>query len=131
MFGQMPFAQKNYRDNSQRIMPAREEPVSQPQTQAQPAPQQTGYVSQAGKAARMAPADEGIQLGFGFGSQKKPEINFAREAASFAQKAQPAVKEEPEIQKSFQKEADYEPPFRPQVNKEMTINIPDFLKNRK
>ena len=52
------------------------------------------------------PRTEGPQLGFGFGGQQR--------------QAQPEAPQN-----------DSNVPFRPQVNKEMTINIPDFLKNRK
>lgn len=76
-------------------------PVSQAAVQSS-ASQQT-YKPQAGIAARSAQADDGIQL-FGY-TQKAPETK--------------------------PQETDFETPFRPQVNREMTINIPDFLKNRK
>ena len=52
------------------------------------------------------PRTEGPQLGFGFGGQQR--------------QAKPEAPQN-----------DSNVPFRPQVNKEMTINIPDFLKNRK
>ena len=48
--------------------------------------------------------NDGPQLGFGYGTQNTQPVQ-----------SQPQT----------------DVPFRPQVNKEMTINIPDFLKNRK
>ena len=56
---------------------------------------------------------EGPSLDFGFGRS-------ANQGVSNAQPAQ----EQPQ-------QFDNQMPFRPQVNKEVTINIPDFLKNRK
>lgn len=91
-----------------------------PQQAAPAQPAIAGYTPQAQKAARTAPADEGIQLGFGFG-QKKEE----QEVPQY----QPVYRQE--VQEKAQPEPEYEAPFRPQVNKEMTINIPDFLKNRR
>ena len=70
---------------------------------------QQPYRPQSGIAARSPQTDDGIQLGFGY-TPKTQEV-----------KQQP-----PQTQ-----ESEFETPFRPQVNREMTINIPDFLKNRK
>ena len=56
---------------------------------------------------------EGPSLDFGFGRS-------ANQGVSNAQPAQ----EQPQ-------QFDNQMPFRPQVNKEVTINIPDFIKNRK
>ena len=93
-----------------------QQPVSRPES--------TGYTSQASRAARVAPAEEGIQLGFGFGPKTAPQT----EVPEF----QPQVKAPaPAPAPKAQQEPEYEAPFRPQVNKEMTINIPDFLKNRR
>lgn len=63
-----------------------------------------------------APKQDGLKFGFGGASNDGPQLGFGYGAQKAAQ---------PEAQ------SDANVPFRPQVNKEMTINIPDFLKNRK
>ena len=68
------------------------------------APKQDGL--KFGFSGQSAARNDGPQLGFGYGSQRPQQAQ-----------AQP--------------QNDANVPFRPQVNKEMTINIPDFLKNRK
>ena len=71
-----------------------------------------------------APSRGGMQ---GFPQQKPQRADGPRVDFGFGrgeQQTQAAPAEQHERQNGQQ-------PFRPQVNKEMTINIPDFLKNRK
>ena len=79
-------------------------------TQARP---QTSFGTQ-------APKQDGLKFGFGgptaAGRNDGPQLGFGY-GSTRNQQAEP--------------KADSAVPFRPQVNKEMTINIPDFLKNRK
>ena len=65
------------------------------------------------------PRQDGLKFGFGgtaSGRTEGPQLGFGYEGQNQAA-------QEPRNDSSV--------PFRPQVNKEMTINIPDFLKNRK
>lgn len=67
-----------------------------------------------------APKQDGLKFGFG-GSTGAARNDGLQLGFGYGAKTQPAE----------QPKADSSVPFRPQVNKEMTINIPDFLKNRK
>lgn len=73
------------------------------------------YRSQAASVAREAKPDQGIQLGFGTPA-KKAEVSHQDASSQSA---------------GFGKETEPEPAFRPQVNREMNINIPDWLTKRK
>jgi len=103
VFGANLFGRQNSYQASQPAQNLRSDPT-QPQN---------AYRPQASQMAREAKADSGIQLGFGTQARKQE--------FSFRQEEEPA--EEP-VQEN-------RTGFRPQANREMTINIPDFLKNRK
>ena len=88
-------------------------PVQQPgRTQPFGAQSQQRYANNS-FGTQPARRNDGPQLNFGFGTQ-------SQQAQRPQQNSQPQQANE-----------NQQTPFRPQVNKEMTINIPDFLKNRK
>ena len=72
-----------------------------------------------GFGSQQSQGQRGLQLGFGFGSQQAPAQQRPVQSSQGGFGAQQAAPQ-----------TDNQVPFRPQVNKEMTINIPDFLKNR-
>ena len=80
----------------------------------QDAPAQNVYRPQASQAAREAKPEPALQFGFG-NPVKRSEPLFNQEEPAYQQ----------------EKPAEQAPSFRPQTNRDMTINIPDFLKNRK
>ena len=86
-------------------------------------PSQPGgtYRPQAGQAAREARPDPGIRFGFG---NSQAAVNEPQNYQDSYQAEQPYQQEAPKAPESAQG-------FRPQTNREMTINIPDFLRNRK
>ncbi len=65
--------------------------------------------------------NDGIQLGWG---SSAPQTGYQQNAS------RPQFNQ-PEAQQAPQQQNQREYPFRPQMNKEMTIDIPDFLKNRR
>ena len=76
-----------------------------------------------GFGSAQAQPQRGPQLGFGFGStqtQAQPRTTQPAQQNAFGTAHSQSAPQ-----------TDNQMPFRPQVNKEMTINIPDFLKNRK
>lgn len=103
MFGSNLFGKTNTYQNVQPAQTMRPDPT-QPQN---------AYRPQASQMAREAKADPGIQLGFGT-PVRKQEFSFRQEE----EVNDAPVQENPGS-------------FRTQSNREMTINIPDFLKNRK
>jgi len=87
-------------------------------SQARPA-----FKTQEDNAPQQRKTNDGVQLGFGFGGSGRSAQPAQQPAAAPAaqQPAQPAAQ--------GQTSAEY--PFRPQMNKDISIDIPDFLKNRR
>ena len=100
------------------------EPKDEPQKRQRRPQAEAGFGGYAQGGYR-APQTGGSKLGgmTGFQPQQRPKQDAPR--VDFGYESQPAAQAGESRGQSAQQ------PFRPQVNKEMTINIPDFLKNRK
>ena len=89
------------------------------------------------KRQRRPVSQDGMMGGYqagGFRNGQQPSQNRGLQGFSQPQQRRQPQQEAPSVDFGFGQQTrdnDAQQPFRPQVNKEMTINIPDFLKNRK
>ena len=108
--------------------------ISEPRQEEQKRPRRTGAQEMSGNAGyqtaggfrpTLPSQNRGGLQGFPQSQQRRPSAEGPRVDFGFSRGEQQASSHEREQANDGQQ------PFRPQVNKEMTINIPDFLKNRK